>query len=327
MLNRRQFLQIALAASALGPATSTAFAQDAYPSKSVRLIIPFAAGGPTDTIGRLVAQTLRDEWKQTVVPENRAGASGVTGSQIVAKSPPDGYTLVLGNSASHTVSELLSPATTPYKGLRDFAPVAHLGGEPLLITARKELGVTDIKGLIALAKSKPNDVKFATTAVGASSHLIYEAFMLASEIKMRNVPYTGVGPASLAIMSGEIDTMIAGVSNLDSLVDSGKINVLAVVAPERLKSLPNVPTLREQGVNVALQSWFGVFAPAGTPDAILEKINRDLNRGLDTPEMRERVAKVGFVLDLVSREKFAAMIKDYSAEIAHLVAAAKIKVE
>jgi len=325
MINRRWFLGAALGAPAL--AAGLAHAQEAYPAKSVQLVIPFAAGGPTDLLGRLVAQNLSEAWGKPVVADNRPGASGSLGSEIVARAAPDGYTLVLGNSASHSAYQLLNPKSATYDGLKDFTPIALVATEPLILMARVDLGFKNINDIIAFAKANPGKLSFATAAVGSSAHLAFEAFLQSQGLEMLNVPFTGAGPASQAVLSGAVDLNMVGVSNMTAMVGSGKAVAIGVLAPERLKGAPDVPTIREQGVDLVFGSWYGVFGPAGLPDAIADRIHGDINRTFGTEAAAEKLNNLGFELLLRSRPEFTTYVEEYRERIARVIADSGMQVE
>jgi len=326
MIDRRKLLQATAFAVALGCGAAQA-QEDAYPSKSVQLVIPFAAGGPTDLLGRLVAQNLSEAWGKPVVPDNRPGASGSIGAEMVARAAPDGYTLVLGNSASHSAYQLLNPKSATYDGLKDFTPIALVATEPLILMARTGLGFKNINDIIAFAKDNPGKLTFATAAVGSSAHLAFEAFLQSQDLEMLNVPFTGAAPASQAVLSGAVDLNMVGVSNMTAMVSGGKAIAIGVLAPERLMAAPDVPTIREQGVDLVFGSWYGVFGPAGMPGTVADKIHADINSSFDTEAAAEKLNNLGFELLLRSRPEFTSYIEDYRERIAKVIEDSGMEVE
>ena len=277
-----------LAGCVLAHGLSPAAAAEAqhYPSKPVRVVAPFPPGGTADFLARALAETLAKTWGQQVVVDNRSGAGGVVGTEIVAKAARDGYTLLMsaiGHAANPTLYKKL-----PYDTLRDFAPVLLVADVPLIIVTNPKLSVTSVKELIALARAKPGQLNFAAGGVGASSHWAGELFRTAGRIEWQTVQYQGGGPALLAVLSGEAHLMFSPMPSSLSLVKSGRLKAIAVTSPKRASLMPEIPTIAEAGLpNYEFQGWYGLLAPAGVPQPILVKLNRDFNAALEDPTSRK----------------------------------------
>ena len=324
-----RFALIAAAAIVFASTTlpSRSVAQDGYPTKLVKIIVPYPAGGPTDLVGRLVAQRLSDLWKQPVIVENKAGASGVIGSETVARSPADGYTLLLGNNASQGTFEQLNPSSTPYRTLTDFAPVALVGVSPLVMVTGPQVPVKIIHEYIALAKASPGKLNYASASLGSAPHLASELLNIVAGIKVEHIPYNGTAPAIQALVSGTVDSYMGGVSSIIAQVEGGKARIIGAVSERRISALPDVATLKEQGVDVAFDSWYGLMAPASVSPAILDKINADVRKVLDGDATKAELEKLGFERQLGTREEFAAMLKNEIGRIGRIIRDAKIEVK
>ena len=327
MLNRRTVLQgIAAAALAVGICGGAAMAQE-YPSKPVTLVIPYPPGGPTDLVGRLIADRLSQTWGQPVVVENKPGASGSIGSDFVARAEPDGYTLVLGNNASHGAYELLNASTVPYKTLESFEPVSLVVLAPVIMIIGNHVPANTIQEFIDYAKANPGKVNYGSAAVGSSPHLASEMLAIEAGIDMTHIPFNGTAPAIQALLAGSIDTYMGGVSSVMGQVAAGKAKALGAVASERLSGAPDVPTMREQGIDIAYDSWYGLLAPAGVPADILDKINADTNAVLDGDATKAELTKLGFDRKLGSRQEFRAMLEKEIAGTAELIKEAGIEIK
>lgn len=327
MLNRRTLMQGAAAvAGALMMSSAVAMAQD-FPTKPVTLVIPYPPGGPTDLVGRLIADRLTQKWGQPVVVENKPGASGSIGSDFVARATPDGYTLVLGNNASHGAYELLNPSSVPYKTLESFEPVSLVGVAPVIMIVGSQVPANNIKEFIEYAKANPGKVNFGSAAIGSSPHFAGEMLNLAAGIDMTHIPFNGTAPAIQALLSGSIDTYSGGVSSVMPHVLAGKAKAMGAIASERLSGAPDVPTMREQGVDIAYDSWYGLLAPAGVPASILDKINADTNAALDGDATKEQLTKLGFDRRLGSRADFRKMLEEEIAGTTQLIKEAGIEVK
>jgi tripartite-type tricarboxylate transporter receptor subunit TctC len=266
-------------------AARAAQAQQQYPTKPVRIVAPFPPGGTADFLARLLAEKLTRAWGQPAVVDNRSGAGGVIGTDIVAKATRDGYTLLMsaiGHAANPTLYRKL-----PYDTLRDFAPVALIADVPLIIVLNPRLNVNSVKELIALARGKPGEINFAAGGVGASSHWAGELFRSAAKIEWNTVQYKGGGPALLAVLSGEAQLMFSPMPSSISLLKAGRLKGIAITSPKRASQTPDIPTIAEAGLpNYEFQGWYGLLAPAGVPQPILVKLNRDFNAALADPAVR-----------------------------------------
>jgi tripartite-type tricarboxylate transporter receptor subunit TctC len=270
-------LALTVATGLAAPSVATAQA-DAWPSKPIRLIVPFAAGGTSDALARLLGQQLGEALKQTVVVDNRAGAGGVIGADAAAKSAPDGYTLLLGTIASHAINPALQPKM-PYDAAKDFAPVFFIGNIANVVLVGAQQPMKNIRELIAAAKSTPGTVAFGSPGAGSSQHLAGEKFRLDAGIELIHVPYKGSGPSVQDLIAGQIPMSIDTALTALPHIASGKIRALAVTTATRAKVLPEVPTLAESGLKgFDVASWQAIFAPAGTPSAIVARLNAELTR-------------------------------------------------
>ncbi|MGQ0525139.1 MAG: tripartite tricarboxylate transporter substrate binding protein [Betaproteobacteria bacterium] len=267
-------------------------AAEQYPTKPIRIVAPFPPGGTADFLARLLADKLNQKWGQPVVVDNRSGAGGVIGTDIVAKAARDGYT-VLMSAIGHAANPALYKKL-PYDTLRDFSPVVLIADVPLLIVLNPNLGVNSVKELLALARSKPGALNFAAGGVGASSHWAGELFRSAARIEWNTVQYKGGGPALLAVLSNEAQLMFSPMPSSISMVKAGRLKAIAITSPRRASQMPNVPTIAEAGLaNYEFQGWYGVLAPAGVPQSILAKLNRDFNAALQDPASRSAMAASG----------------------------------
>jgi len=278
-----------LAACALG--SSTAWADD-YPSKPVKIIVPFTAGSATDILARTVGQKLGELWNQPVVIDNRGGAGGTIGAGIVAKSPADGSTLLV-HSAGQAVNPFIYPSL-PYDTLKDFVQVAPLGGQPNVLVVAPSSGYKTVADLIADAKRRPGVLNFGSAGIGSGTHINGEKFKLAAGVDVVHVPYKGTPEALTDTMTGRIAFFFSPISAALPLVRDGKLMALAVSSAKRSSVLPAVPTVAESGLpGFDYNLWVGMFAPAGTPADVVEKLNRDVNRVLRETDVRERMMSLG----------------------------------
>jgi tripartite-type tricarboxylate transporter receptor subunit TctC len=288
--NRRRTLQ-SIAAFGLTPAL--AFAQDAWPSKPIKIIVPFAAGGTSDALARLLGQKLQDVLKQTVIVENRGGAGGVIGADAAAKSPADGYTLLLGTIASHAINPALQPKM-PYDAAKDFAPVFFVGNIANVLLVGAQQPIKNVKELIAAAKAKPGTIAFGTPGAGSSQHLSGEKFRLDAGVDLIHVPYKGSGPSVQDLIAGQIPMSFDTALTALPFINSGKIRALAVTTAKRAKVLPDVPTLAESGLKgFDVASWQAIFAPAGTPPPIVKRLNDELTKIVAQTEVAARLYTMG----------------------------------
>ncbi len=264
-----------------------------YPSKPIRLVIPFLPGGGTDIVGRMVAQKLSEAWGQQVVVDNKAGANGTIGAEMVARSSPDGHTLVMF-TASHSVNVSLMGVKQPYDLLRDFAPVALLAVQPYVLVVNPSLPAKSVRDVVALARAKPGSLTFGSSGVGGLIHLSGELFASIPKIRLTHVPYKRGAQAMMDVVAGNVDMMFTSLNQSSALIDSGRLRLLAVTTLKRSPAVPNIPTMNEAGVpGYAVESWYGLAAPAGTPQTVINALNREVNRILKLPEVSEKMAGDG----------------------------------
>jgi tripartite-type tricarboxylate transporter receptor subunit TctC len=302
-----------------------AAAQD-YPSRPVRVIVPFGAGGPTDVFTRAIAEELNKSLKQAFVMENRPGAGTIIGTDAAAKSPPDGYTLLM-MSATQTTTETLVP-NKPFKLMRDFVPVASLLNSELVMVVHPSVGVSTVKEFIALAKSKPGALNYASSGVGSNYHMAGELFKNLTGTDILHVPYKGSTGARNDIISGQIEMMFDSVPTMAQMVQSGRVKALGTTGKVRSAILPDVPTLSEAGVpGYEATMWVGVMAPAGTPQPIVDLLNREINKVLVRPDVRATWEKQGAVPMTMKPNEFGAYIQSEIEKWAKLINANAIKPE
>lgn len=307
-------------------AASVAFAQG-YPSKPVRMVVPFPPGGTTDILARAVGQKLSEAWGQQVVIDNRPGAGGNIGTDIVAKAPADGYTLLMGTVGTHAINASLY-AKLPFDPIKDFAPVALVASVPNVLVVNATIPATSVKELIALAKSKPGQLNFASSGNGTSIHLSGELFKSMTGTSILHIPYKGSSPALADLIGGQTNMMFDNLPSSMGHIKSGKLRALAVTSAKRSPALPDVPTIAEAGVaGYEASSWFGVLAPAGTPKEIVAKINADIVKALGVPEIKERLSSQGAEPVGNTPEQFAAYIGTELVKWAKVVKDSGAKIE
>jgi tripartite-type tricarboxylate transporter receptor subunit TctC len=299
-MQRNHFLRATLAALALAAASTAGFAQT-WPSRPVRMVIPFPPGGTLDTIGRLLAQKLGEQTGQTFIVENRAGGNGIIGADLVSKAPADGYTLLF--SASTFTTAPMTMKAVPYEVVKDFTPVALVAKAPLSIAINKNLPITDVKSLIAYAKAHPGKMTFAVGSIGSAGHLSTELLKRAGGLDYLIVPYKGTAPAFQDLIGGQIDGFIDPILGSLQYHKSGMLRVVAVTSATRATSLPNVPTVGESIPGYEFYSWYGLWGPAKLPAAITQRLNAEVNKALAT-DMRETLSAQGLLLTPGSVDDF-----------------------
>jgi tripartite-type tricarboxylate transporter receptor subunit TctC len=324
----KQILKL-FAGAALPCLAITAQAQtEPYPARPIRLVVPFSPGSSTnDILGRGIAQRLTTALGQQVVVDNRPGAGGTSGSEIVAKAPPDGYTLLVAIAGPLTVAPSVY-RKIGYDPTRDFAPVARVAVIPYLMVVSNSVPATNVKELIALAKSKPGGINFASSGVGGSPHLCGELFNTMAGLEMVHVPYKGAGVATTDVLSGQIQMFCTGVTALNALVKAGRLRPVGMATLKRSALMPEIPTISEQGLkNFEVTSWTGIAAPAKTPRAIVQKLYDALVKIAQTDDMKNFVQGQGAELSVLGPEAFAADIRSDITKWAKVVKAAKITPE
>lgn len=293
-------LLISLGASALA---------QGYPSRPIKLIVPFAPGGSADFVGRLLAQHLSDSWGQAVVVENKGGASGMLGNEYVAKSAPDGYTLTVGTLGPFAVNQTLF-AHVPYDNSRDFAPITLTGISSHILVAHPSVPASNVNELIALAKEKPGQLTFASSGTGNATHLTFELFKARAGIDIVHVPYKGGGPAMADLVGGQVMFSFASMASAVPFVRSGRLRAIAVSGAERSALFPDVPTVAESGLpGFASEDWQGILAPAKTPADIVQKLSGEIGRILLLPEVKAKLQAAGFEPKPSTPEWFAQFIQ------------------
>lgn len=314
--------------AALGVALATpAAAQGSYPTKPIRLVVPFTPGGVTDTSGRLIADQLSKRLGQQVNVDNRPGASGNIGTQMVATAEPDGYTLVLAFDGTMVINPHVF-AKVPFDTVRDFAPVGKIGDAVLILVSHPGVPAKSLKEVIALSKTQPNGLSYGTSGIGGTPHIAGELLKMRTGANLMHVPYKGGGQAMTDVLGGNIPLVYTAVAGAYQHVKSGKLHPVAVSSRERVKSLPEVPTFIENGVaDFEANSWVGILAPAKTPKAVLDRLNTELNAALNDPEVREKLAAMGITATPGPAEAFAEEMKRDLARYGPVVKAAGIKTE
>jgi tripartite-type tricarboxylate transporter receptor subunit TctC len=293
-------------AAALVLASPAAQAQT-YPSKQITLVIPFAAGGSNDIIARAIGKGLSDAWGQPVIAENRPGAGSVIGASTVASAPPDGYTLLLV-STTFTINAAIKKSM-PFDTLRDFTPIAFVARSPLLFVASKNVPVKSAKDALALAKSKPGEITYASAGIGSINQIAAELIATSAGVKLMHVPYKGGAPALNDLLGGHVDVYVSSMPQVQQLAQSGQVNALAVTSVKRSPLLPNVPTLDEAGVaGFDLSSWWGIVGPAGMPPDVVNKLNAAINKTLTAPEMQKFMASEGAEAKVMTPQEFSDLI-------------------
>jgi len=316
---------VVVAASVIG--AQVAFAQATYPSRPVRVVVPFPAGGTTDILARAAAQKLSETWGQQAIVDNRPGAGGNIGSELVAKSPPDGYTLLMGTVGTHAINSSLYPKM-PYDHVKDFVPVILVAGVPNVLVVNPSLPVNSVQELIAYAKANPGKLNFASSGSGTSIHLSGELFKTMTGVQMTHIPYKGSAPALTDLIGGQVQLMFDNLPSSLAFIKAGKLRALAVTSTTRSAALPDVPTIAESGVpGFEASSWFGLLAPAGTPRDIVTKINADTQKWLASPDAKEKLAAQGALAAGGSPEDFARHIQAETAKWARVVKESGAKVE
>jgi len=315
--------QVGMVALALW--STVAFGQP-YPNKPVKIVVPFTAGSATDILARTVGQKLGELWGQAVIIENRPGAGGTIGAGVVAHSPPDGYTLLV-HSAAQAVNPAIYPSL-PYDTTKDFVEVATLGGQPNVLVVAPAAGFKNVADLIAAAKKAPGALNFGSAGIGSGTHINGEKFKLAAGIDVVHIPYKGTPEAITDTMTGRVTYFFSPISAALPNVREGKLMALGVSTAKRSSTLPNVPTIAESGLpGFDYNLWVGMFAPAGTPADVVDKINADVARVLQAPDVRERLAALGAEPMVMTPAEFRKFMRDEIDELAKVVKAADIKVQ
>jgi tripartite-type tricarboxylate transporter receptor subunit TctC len=323
MLKRRMMLAVAALGAAGGPAT----AQARFPTRPMRIVIPFATGGSTDILARLCAQILTERLGQSVVAENVTGAGGTIGAQRVLDAPADGYTLMAGTPGPITINPHLQ-ARLPYAPLRDFEPVVFVGASPAVVTVRRDSPVRDLQELIDRARAAPGQMTYGSAGVGSFAHLSGALFQWRAGLDMVHIPYRGTAPAATDLMGGRLDVMFENYPSVSSQIGGGELRVLGLGATRRSAQLPGVPTVAEAGLpGYESTSWFGLFVRAGTPPAAIEAINEAIGAALREPAIIARLAALGIEPAGGTPASFRAFLAAKLEETGEVVRAARIAAE
>ncbi|WP_243371294.1 Bug family tripartite tricarboxylate transporter substrate binding protein [Microvirga solisilvae] len=322
-LTRRMALGFFAGAALLSQA---ALAQP-YPSHVIKMVVPYPAGGPTDVIARIVAEEMGKEFGQNVIVENVAGASGAIGTRAVAKAAPDGYTIVFGNNQTHGNNMFLLKEPG-YDAVKDFAPLAGAGAFEHVFVVKNDLPVKSIPELVELAKKDPGKLNYGSTGIGSGSHLATELFMARAGLKMTHVPFRGAAPLVTELMAGRIDVSNSTLPSVLSQFQAGQMRAIGLASPQRNPLAPDVPTLREQGItNADAESWAAFFAPANTPKPVLDKLSGTIIAILNKPDVKDRITKLGFTLNVRDPEIFKPYLAKEIQTWAEIIKAANISAE
>ena len=316
------FLVLALTLACAGASAQT------YPSRPIRLVVPYPPGGPLDIMARAIGQKLTEAWSQPVVVDNRAGAGGNIGADLVAKSPADGYTLLMGAVATHAINPTLY-GKLPYDPVKDFAPVALVAQVPNILVVNPSVPAGSVQELIELARARPGYLNFGSGSTGSTGHLAGELFKTMAGVQMVHIPYKGGAPAMADLLAGQVQLMFDNLANALPNVRAGRLRALAVTTLLRSPAMPDLPTIAESGLpGFDLTTWFGVMVPAGTPPEIVVKLNAGIVRALNAKDMRERLEKMGAEPPANNTpEHFAAFIRAEAAKYAKVVKESGAKVE
>jgi tripartite-type tricarboxylate transporter receptor subunit TctC len=314
----------ALAALAL---SAPALAQDAYPAKPIKLIVPFPPAGGTDVLSRALAQAIATNTKWIIVIDNRPGAGGNIGLDAAAKSPPDGYTIAMGQTANLAVNPALY-ATMPFDPLKDFEPIALVSSQPLILVVANNSPYKSLKELVAAARAKPGQLNMGSPGSGTIGHVGGELFQRRAGVKFAHIPYKGAGPAVADLMGGSVDLYFGNSQAVDALVKGGRLRALAVTSPKRLKTMPDVPTIAESGYpGFEASTWSGLVAPKATPRPIVDRLNAEVAKALKSPEMLAKLESDGSEPLGGSPQRFADFMKAEHAKWGAVIKEAGIKLD
>ena len=325
----KNLLAQALLATLISPLLAGVALAQAWPTaKPMRLVIPFPAGGATDIVGRTVAQKLGAALNQQIVVDNKPGAGGSLGADIVAKAPADGYTILMSTSSTHSIGPALNPRL-PYDAFKDFTPIVHVANAPSVLVVGKDFPAATAQELVALLKKNPGKFNFGSSGIGTYPHLAAEMFKWrAGGLFVVHIPYRGTGLVITDLVAGQIGFLMDSIVSAHPHISSARVRPLAVSGSRRSTTLPNVPTFAEAGVSgMDFSNWFGVFAPPGTPPEIVQRLNRELNAVLKSPEVIDRLEKVGAEVIGGTPEQFAKVYRDEHENWKAVIQRAGIKAE
>jgi tripartite-type tricarboxylate transporter receptor subunit TctC len=309
-------------------ATSGVFAQaQPYPTKPIRFVVPYPAGGPLDTVARLLGQKVAESTRQPVIVDNKPGAGGNIGADAVAKAPPDGYTILMGAVATHAINPTLY-ASIPYDPIRDFAPVTQVASTPNVLVVHPSIPASSVKEFIAYARANPSKLNFGSGSTGSAGHLAGELFKTMTGIDMTHVPYKGAAPAMQDLIGGQIQLMFDNLASSLAQVRAGKVKALAVTTSKRSALAPELPTIAESGLpGFDINTWFGIFVPAATSREVVERLHAEFTRALAAPDVRERMLNLGAEPVGSTPEEFAVYIRSEAAKYARVIKASGARVD
>lgn len=313
--------------TALGPfaLAGHAAAQPAYPSKPIRIVSPYPPGGSTSTYAQLVAQRFIEAWGKQVLVDNRGGGNTLIGSEHVARSAPDGYTLMVVTTTHVIVTQLIK---APYDPIKDFTPIATIGRSENILSVHKSLPVTNLKEFIAFAKARPGQLNYGTSGSGSVTHLAVELFKIEAGIKMQQIPYKGSGPQLTAFLGGEIEVYLNSATNLVPLIRTNRVNALAITGEQRYPAVPNVPTFKEAGLpSFNAKGWSAIIGPAGMPKPIVDKLSQEIMQAQASPEFAAKMRNLGADPFINTPEQFAELMKADMAKYAQVIKAAGIVIQ
>jgi tripartite-type tricarboxylate transporter receptor subunit TctC len=297
-----------------------------YPSKPIRLIMPFPAGAPSDMVGRAIGQKLSEQLGENVVPDNRMGAGGNTGIAAVAKAPPDGYTLLVTSPTIAISPSLYSNLT--YDAAKDLVPVARLATIENVLVVHPSVPARTLKQFVALARARPGKLNYGSGGAGTTNHLANELLQSLEKINMVHVPYKGATPAMIALIGGEVDEVVIAIAPALPLIQAGKVRALAVLSERRAPTLPDVPTSKESGIdNFTISIWYGMFAPAGTPREVIARLNREIIKALESTELRSRMSASGIEPWPGTAEELGSLLRTETARYATLIRNAGLRAQ
>ena len=328
---RRRFARLAGLVAALVFTGAAPALTDQWPTRPIRFVVPYPPGGPLDQVARALAEKLREPLGQPVVVENRPGAGGNVGADLVAKAAPDGYSIVMGAVATHAINPYLY-AKMPYDANRDFTPITRVATVPNVLVLNPQtaerLGIRSLRDLIAYARKNPGTLNYGSGGNGSAGHLAGELLEAQAGISMVHIPYGGAAPAQLGLLAGQTDLMFDNLASATPQIRAGKLQAFAVTTPQRSSFFPELPTVAESGLkDIDISTWFGVFAPAGTPRPIVDRLNIEFTRALSAPDIRERLGRMGAEPSPMSPEAFANFVRAEQAKYERIVKASGARIE
>jgi tripartite-type tricarboxylate transporter receptor subunit TctC len=320
-----RFLSLILALILL-PFSATQVAAQAFPTKPVRMIVPWAPGGTTDILGRVIALKLGEKWGQPVVVENRGGAAGNIGTEAAVRAPADGYTLLLGTMSSHAMNQFLYAGMT-FDPVADLAPISLVANVATVLVVHPSVPAQNVNELIALARSKPGKLTFASGGIASFNQLCAELLKMTAKIDILHIPYKGGGPAVADLVAGRVDMLFTGAPVTMAHIKAGRLKLLAVTDSQRSAALPDTPTMGESLPGYEFNNWYGIMAPAGTPRALINTLNEEVRRVLALPDVHERFSGLGADPMPSTPEKFAAVMKSDAEKWGRIIKEAGVRAE